>query len=245
MICSRSGRDERRNTEIMHENDTDNFTAQENERSGANNRFGRSRKKGMSLTPDDVIELGISNVGYENESCEPEIRKESYEEVLESVPEVDICVDESEVEFDKQTPSSTKVTKSRKVSFFDEQPVPHYSTVERNDSTDVHEVRCNPEIDPLEAEVTASPETEKRRKVSLIKNEFPSGKKFTDDTCKPASTGKSDKRKPKTTKDWLKTPAVYKVSILNVCNIFFHVSAFILLLNTVPTSFRLLLLSYK
>ena len=88
-----------------------------------------------------------------------------------------------------------------------------FSVPERN------EVR-NSAIYPLQnSEITAFSDKETQRKLSLSElEENGSEKKETGDesndkSCKSAITGGSEKRKPKTTRDWLKTSGVYKVGI--------------------------------
>ena len=87
-----------------------------------------------------------------------------------------------------------------------------FSVSERNEV-------CNSGMYPLDSEMTAFSDKETQRKLSLSELEEngsegkETGDESNDKSCKSAITGGSEKKKPKTTRDWLKTPSVYKVGI--------------------------------
>ena len=188
-----------KNTEIMEGNEAHNMKTREHDLNGADRVYSRRRRGGMSLAPEEVFELGIHNLGYQNETCGLEMRTINEEEAIEPVGEGDAIIHG----FEKQMSPFTETTKCEKVSF---------SVPERN------EVR-NSGIYPLHSEMTAFSDKETQRKLSISElEENGSEKKETGDesndkSCKSAITGGSEKRKPKTTRDWLKTPGVYKVGI--------------------------------
>ena len=188
-----------KNTEIMEGNEDQNMKTEEYDLNGADRVCSPRRRRGMSLAPEEVCKLGIHNLGYQNETCGLEMRTINEEEAIEPVGEGDAIIHG----FEKQMSPFTETTTSEKVSF---------SVPERN------EVR-NSGIYSLDSEVTAFSDEETQRKLSLSElEENGSEKKETGDesndkSCKSAITGGSEKRKPKTTRDWLKTPGVYKVGI--------------------------------
>ena len=188
-----------KNTEIMERNEAHNMKTREYDLNGADRVYSRRRRRGMSLAPEEVFKLGIHNLGYQNETCGLEIRTINEEEAIEPAGEGDAIIHG----FEKQMSPFTETTTGKKVSF---------SVPERN------EVR-NSGIYPLDSEMTAFSDEETQRKVNLSElQENGSEKKETGDesndkSCKSAITGGSEKRKPKTTMDWLKTPDVYKVGI--------------------------------
>ena len=183
----------------MDGNEDHNMKTRENDFNGADKGYSQRRKRGTWSTPEDVCKLGIHNLGYQNETCGLEMRTINEEEVTEPVGEGDAIIHG----FEKQMSPFTETTKCEKVSF---------SVPERN------EVR-NSGVYPLHSEMTAFSDKETQRKLSLSElEENGSEKKGTGDesndkSCKSAITGGSEKRKPKTTRDWLKTPGVYKVGI--------------------------------
>ena len=187
-----------KNTEIMEGNEDHNMKTREYDLNGADRGYSRRRRRGMSLAPEEVCKLGIHNLGYQNETCGLEMRTINEEEAIEPAGEGDAIIHG----FEKQMSAYiTETTTGKKVS------VP-----ERN------EVR-NSGIYSLDSEMTAFSDEETQRKLSLSElEENGSEKKETGDesndkSCKSAITGGSEKRKPKTTRDWLKTPGVYKVGI--------------------------------
>ena len=188
-----------KNTEIMEGNEDHNMKTREDDLNGADRVYSRRRRRGMSLAPEEACKLGIHNLGYQNETCGLEMRTINEEEAIEPVGEGDAIIHG----FEKQMSPFTETTKCEKVSF---------SVPERN------EVR-NSGIYPLDSEMTAFSDKETQRKLSLseleengsVKKE--TGDESNDKSCKSAITGGSEKRKPKTTRDWLKTPGVYKVGI--------------------------------
>ena len=188
-----------KNTEIMEGNEDHNMKTREYDLNGADRGYSRRRRRGMSLAPEEVCKLGIHNLGYQNETCGLEMRTINEEEAIEPVGEGDAIIHG----FEKQMSPFTETTKCEKVSF---------SVPERN------EVR-NSGIYSLDSEMTAFSDEETQRKLSLSElKENGSEKKETGDesndkSCKSAITGGSEKRKPKATMDWLKTPGVYKVGI--------------------------------
>ena len=188
-----------KNSEIIEGNEDHNMKTREYDLNGADRGYSRRRRRGMSLAPEEVCKLGIHNLGYQNETCGLEMRTINEEEAIEPVGEGDAIIHG----FEKQMSAFTETTKCEKVSF---------SVPERN------EVR-NSGIYPLDSEMTAFSDKETQRKLSLSElEENGSEKKETGDesndkSCKSAITGGSEKRKPKTTRDWLKTPGVYKVGI--------------------------------
>ena len=183
----------------MEGNEDHNMKTREYDFNGADRGYSRRRRRGMSLAPEEVCKLGIHNLGYQNETCGLEMRTINEEEAIEPVGEGDAIIHG----FEKQMSAFTETTTGKKVSF---------SVPERN------EVR-NSGIYPLDSEMTAFSDKETQRKLSLSElEENGSEKKETGDesndkSCKSAITGGSEKRKPKTTRDWLKTPGVYKVGI--------------------------------
>ena len=189
-----------KNTEIMEGNEDHNIKTRECDLNGADRGYSRRRRRGMSLAPEEVCKLGIHNLGYQNETYGLEMRTINEAEAIEPVGEGDAIIHG----FEKQMSAFTETTTSKKKSF---------SVPERNEV-------CNSGIDPLDSEMTAFSDKETHRKLSLSElEENGSEKKETGDEsndkrCKSAITGGSDeKRKPKTTRDWLKTPSVYKVGI--------------------------------
>ena len=183
----------------MEGNEDHNMKTREYDFNGADRGYTRRRRRGMSLAPEEVCKLGIHNLGYQNETCGLEMRTINEEEVTEPVGEGDTIIHG----FEKQMSPFTETTTSKKKSF---------SVPERNEV-------CNSGIYPLDSEMTAVSDNETQRKLSLSElEENGSEKKETGDesndkSCKSAITGGSEKRKPKTTRDWLKTPGVYKVGI--------------------------------
>ena len=188
-----------KNTEIMEGNEDHNMKTREYDFNGADRGYTRRRRRGMSLAPEEACKLGIHNLGYQNETCGLEMRTINEEEAIEPVGEGYAIVHG----FEKQMSAFTETTTSKKKSF---------SVPERNEV-------CNSGIYPLDSEMTAFSDKETQRKLSLSElEENGSEKKETGDesndkSCKSAITGGSEKRKPKTTRDWLKTPSVYKVGI--------------------------------
>ena len=192
-------RNETKNTEIIEGNEDHNMKTREYDLNGADRGYTRRRRRGMSLAPEEVCKLGIHNLGYQNETCGLEMRTINEEEVTEPVGEGDAIIHG----FEKQMSGFTETTTSKKVSF---------SVPEKNEV-------CNSGIYSLDSELTAFSDKETQRKLSLseleengsVKKE--TGDESDDKSCKSAITGGSEKRKPKTTRDWLKTPGVYKVGI--------------------------------
>ena len=188
-----------KNSEIIEGNEDHNMKTREYDLNGADRGHSRRRRRGMSLAPEEVCKLGIHNLGYQNETCGLEMRTINEEEAIEPVGEGDAIIHG----FEKQMSAFTETTTSKKESF---------SVPERNEV-------CNSGIYPLDSEMTAFSDKETKRKLSLSElKENGSEKKETGDesndkSCKSAITGGSEKRKPKTTRDWLKTPGVYKVGI--------------------------------
>jgi len=188
-----------KNTEIMEGNEDYNMKTREYDLNGAYRGHSRRRRRGMSLAPEEVCKLGIHNLGYQNETCGLEMRTINAKDATEPVGEGDAIVRG----FEKQMSAFTETTTSKKNSF---------SVPERN------EVR-NSGIYPLDSEMTAFSDKETQRKLSLSELEEngaekkETGDESNDKSCKSAITGGSEKRKPKTTRDWLKTPSVYKVGI--------------------------------
>ena len=195
-IADRNGT---KNTEIMEGNGDHNIKTRECDLNGADRGYSRRRRRGMSLAPEEVCKLGIHNLGYQNETYGLEMRTINEAEAIEPVGEGDAIIHG----FEKQMSAFTETTTSKKVSF---------SVPERNEV-------CISGIDPLDSEMTASSDKETQRKLSLSEleeNGFEkkeTGDESNDKSCKSAITGGSEKRKPKTTRDWLKTPGVYKVGI--------------------------------
>ena len=188
-----------KNTEILEGNEDHNMKTREYDLNGADRGHSRRRRRGMSLAPEEVCKLGVHNLGYQNETCGLEMKTINEEEAIEPVGEDDAIIHG----FEKQMSAFTETTTSKKVSF---------SVPEKN------EVR-NSGIYPLDSEMTAFSDKETQRKLSISElEENGSEKKETGDESndksgKSAITGGSEKRKPKTTRDWLKTPDVYKVGI--------------------------------
>ena len=188
-----------KNTEIMEGNEDHNIKTRECDLNGADRGYSRRRRRGMSLAPEEVCKLGIHNLGYQNETYGLEMRTINEAEAIEPVGEGDAIIHG----FEKQMSAFTETTTSKKVSF---------SVPERNEV-------CNSGIDPLDSEMTTSSDKETQRKLSLSEleeNGFEkkeTGDEPNDKSCKSAITGGSEKRKPKTMRDWLKTPGVYKVGI--------------------------------
>ena len=188
-----------KNSEIIEGNEDHNMKTREYDLNGADRGYTRRRRRGMSLAPEEVCKLGIHNLGYQNETCGLEMRTINEEEAIEPVGEGDAIIHG----FEKQMSGFTETTTSKKVSF---------SVPEKNEV-------CNSGIYPLDSELTAFSDKETQRKLSVSElEENGSEKKETGDesndkSCKSAITGGSEKRKPKTTRDWLKTPGVYKVGI--------------------------------
>ena len=178
-----------KNTEIMEGNEDHNMKTREYDLNGADRGYSRRRRGGMSLAPEEVCKLGIHNLGYQNETCGLEMRTKNEEDATEPV--------------EKQMSAFTETTRSKRKSF---------SVSERNEV-------CNSGIYPLDSEMTAFSDKETQRKLSLSELEEngsegkETGDESNDKSCKSAITGGSEKRKPKTTRDWLKTPGVYKVGI--------------------------------
>ena len=183
----------------MEGNEDHNMKTREYDLNGADRGYSRRRRRGISLAPEEVCKLGIHNLGYQNETCGLEMRTINEEEATEPVGEGDATIHG----FEKQMSSFTETRTSKKVSF---------SVPERNEVS-------NSGIYSLDSEMTAFSDKETQRKLSLSElEENGSEKKETGDesndkSCKSANTGGSEKSKPKTTRDWLKTPSVYKVGI--------------------------------
>ena len=183
----------------MEGNEDHNMKTREYDLNGADRGYTRRRRRGMSLAPEEVCKLGIHNLGYQNETCGLEMRTKNEEDAIEPVGEGDATVHG----FEKQMSGFTETTTSKKVSF---------SVPEKNEV-------CNSGIYPLDSEMTAFSDKETQRKLSLSELEEngsegkETGDESNDKSCKSAITGGSEKKKPKTTRDWLKTPGVYKVGI--------------------------------
>ena len=188
-----------KNTEIMEGNEDHDMKTREYDLNGADGGHSRRRRRGMSLAPEEVCKLGIHNLGYQNETSGMEMTTINEEEAIEPVGEGDAIIHG----FEKQMSPFRETTTRKKMSF---------SVPERKESR-------NSGIYPLDSEMTAFSDKETQRKLSLSElEENGSEKKETrdesnDKSCKSAITGGSEKRKPKTTTDWLKTPNVYKVGI--------------------------------
>ena len=197
-ITDRSGT---KNTEVMEGNEDHNMKTREYDLNGADRGYSRRRRRGMSLAPEEVCKLGIHNLGYQNETCGLEMRTINEEEAIEPVGECDPIIHG----FEKQMSPLRETTSRKKVSF---------SVPERKESRN-----SGIYSETLDSEMTEFSDKETQRKLSLSElEENGSEKKETGDesndkSCKSAITGGSEKRKPKTTRDWLKTPGVYKVGI--------------------------------
>ena len=183
----------------MEGNEDHNMKTREYDLNGADRGYSRRRRRGMSLAPEEVCKLGIHNLGYQNETCGLEMRTKNEEDAIEPVGEGDATVHG----FEKQMSAFTETTRSKRKSF---------SVSERNEV-------CNSGIYPLDSEMTAFSDKETQRKLSLSELEEngsegkETGDESNDKSCKSAIIGGSEKKKPKTTRDWLKTPSVYKVGI--------------------------------
>ena len=183
----------------MEGNEDHDMKTREYDLNGADGGHSRRRRRGMSLAPEEVFKLGIHNLGYQNETSGMEMTAINEEEAIEPVGEGDAIIHG----FEKQMSPFTETKPGKKVSF---------SVPERT------EVR-NSGIYPLHSEMTAfsDKETQKRVSLSELKENGPekkeTGDESNDKSCKSAISGGSEKRKPKTTMDWLKTPSVYKVGI--------------------------------
>ena len=190
-----------KNTEIMEGNEDHNIKTREYDFNGADRGHSRRRRRGMSLAPEEVCKLGIHNLGYQNETCGLEMRTINEEEAIEPVGEGDAIMHG----FEKQMSPLRETTSRKKVSF---------SVPERKESRN-----SGIYSETLDSEMTEFSDKETQRKLSLSElEENGSEKKETGDesndkSCKSAITGGSEKKKPKTTRDWLKTPGVYKVGI--------------------------------
>ena len=187
-----------KNTEIMEGKEDHNMKTGQYDLNGADRGYSRRRRRGRSLAPEEVCKLGIHNLGYQNETYGLKMRTIKAEEAIEPVDEGDAIIHD----FEKQMSAFKETTTRKKGSF---------SVPERN------EVR-NLGIYPLDSGMTASSDKETQSKVSLSEmEENGSEKKETEDesndkSSKSAISGGSE-RKPKTMRDWLKTPGVYKVGI--------------------------------
>ena len=183
----------------MEGNEDHDMKTREYDLNGADGGHSRRRRRGISLPPEEVCKLGIHNLGYQNETSGMEMTTINEEEAIEPVGEGDAIIHG----FEKQMSPFREATTRKKVSF---------SVPERKESR-------NSGIYPLDSEMTAFSDKETQRKQSISElEENGSEKKETGDepndrSCKSAISGGSEKRKPKTTTDWLKTPGVYKVSI--------------------------------
>ena len=190
-----------KNTEIMGGNEDHNMKTREDDFNGADRGYSRRRRRGMSLAPEEACKLGIHNLGYQNETCGLEMRTINEEEAIEPVGEGDVIIHG----FEKQMSPLRETTSRKKVSF---------SVPERKESPN-----SGIYSETLDSEMTEFSDKETQRKLSISElEENGSEKKETGDesndkSCKSAITGGSEKRKPKTTRDWLKTPGVYKVGI--------------------------------
>ena len=188
-----------KNTEIMEGNEDHNIKTREYDLNGADRGYSRRRRRGMSLAPEEVCKLGIHNLGYQNETYGLEMRTINEAEAIEPVGEGDVIIHG----FEKQMSAFTETTPRKKVSF---------SVPERNEL-------LNLGVYQLDSEMTAFSDKETQRKLSiseLEENGFEkkeTGDESNDKSGKSAITGGSEKRKPKTMRDWLKTPGVYKVGI--------------------------------
>ena len=188
-----------KNTEIMEGNEDHDMKTREYDLNGADGGHSRRRRRGMSLAPEEVCKLGIHNLGYQNETCGLEMRTINEAEAIEPVGEGDAIIHG----FEKQMSAFTETTTRKKVSF---------SVPERKEV-------LNLGVYQIDSEMTAFSDKETKRKLSISElEENGSEKKETGDesndkSCKSAITGGSYKRKPKTMRDWLKTPGVYKVGI--------------------------------
>ncbi|CAH3186187.1 unnamed protein product, partial [Porites evermanni] len=193
-----------KNAGIIEGNEDHNMKTREYDFNGADGGYSRRRRRGMSLAPEEVCKLGIHNLGYQNETCGLEMRTKNEEDATEPVGEGDAIVHG----FEKQMSAFTETSTSKKKSF---------SVPERNEV-------CNSGIYPLDSEMTAFSDKDTQRKLSLSElEENGSEKKETEDESndksrKSAITGGSEKRKPKMTRDWLKTPSVYKVAVIVTCS---------------------------
>ena len=185
----------------MEGNEDHNMKTREYDLNGADRGYSRRRRRGMSLAPEEVCKLGIHNLGYQNETCGLEMRTINEEEAIEPVGECDPIIHG----FEKQMSPLRETTSRKKVSF---------SVPERKESRN-----SGIYSETLDSEMTEFSDKETQRKLSISElEENGSEKKETGDesndkSCKSAITGGSEKRKPKTTRDWLRTPGVYKVGI--------------------------------
>ena len=206
------------------------------------NRSLRRRKNGMEVSLEVLSELGLPNLGYQNESIDHE-EKIHRKTCSESDPK------------QVEVPTFTKRKNSRKMSFFEEQH--GYERLEERDYTDVtHDTKAsrssekakletitrktsfydekqNPEGTEeealesvtLEPELSKSPEeknseetTEGRQASSFDEQQNPEttevdeDKETTEVTCDPIPARSPKKKKQKTVKDWLVDPHLYKVS---------------------------------
>lgn len=164
---------------------------------GATTRKERQRKKGISMSPGDIITHGIYNSGYQDDQIYGKERG------VASEKEATEALNRSEIISDHFNEEMKTITQSDTV---------HAPVYKGNYSIQ----GCDQVLEFPEMGVVSLAKTKSVNKVGFVDEEHESEKETTEDgsndiTDKPTPATSSTKRKQKTIKDWLKNPRVYEV----------------------------------
>ena len=215
----------------------------------------RQRKNGLTISLDDLSELGMPNLGYQNEGIEGENPCESFSETdavsntlqvglsrsperkksrrvsfLEGKHECDRLQEgvsiylTSDPEAIRSSEEENPETTMRKASFFDEQYDSERMKREEELNNAIREPDHCKSSEEKSNETTSDrlATTEKVRKVTFFEEqenyEKEANEEAIDVTSEPVQPSRSlKKRKPKTTRDWLIDPHLYKVCAVRSC----------------------------
>ena len=168
----------------------------------------RHRRCGVVLSEEEYQNTGIANLGYQNEFAEPEIRVELS---CDTISLNDAFTDEV---------LNDTIPRTKKVSFCEgkvgvtAQDVEEELTFVKNNED--HSVKCAGE----QMNVSSLAKKAQQEKINTLeerneplKND--AGEEFVGVvTCDPSPSGKTFRTKPKTAKDWLVDPRLYKVGMI-------------------------------
>ncbi|XP_068739268.1 uncharacterized protein [Montipora capricornis] len=197
--------------ENCEEDDNCTPTRKNDEGDTTESRMVRHRRCGVVLSEEEYQNTGIANLGYQNESVEPEIRVELS---CDTISLNDAFTDEV---------LNDTIPRTKKVSFCEgkvgvtAQDVEEELTFVKNNED--HSVKCAGEqmnVGSLAKKAQQEKINTLEERNEPLKND--AGEEFVGVvTCDPSPSGKTFRTKPKTAKDWLIDPRLYKVSVIVTC----------------------------
>ncbi|XP_068692743.1 uncharacterized protein [Montipora foliosa] len=197
--------------ENCEEDDNCTPTRKNDEGDTTDSRMVRHRRCGVVLSEEEYQNTGIVNLGYQNESVEPKI---GVELSCDTISLNDSFTDEV---------LNDTIPRTKRVSFCERkvgvtaQDVEEELTFVKN--IEDHSVKCAGE----QMKVSSLAKEAQQKKINTLeerneplKND--AGEEFVGVvTCDPSPPGKPFRTKPKTAKDWLVDPRLYKVSVIVTC----------------------------